>query len=90
MEVVHLVIKGKVQGVYFRASARDVANKLAIKGWVKNMPDGNVEVVAEGSKEQLDKFIEWCQHGPKQSQVNEVKINTVEANLSLPEVFIIK
>lgn len=89
IETVHLIIKGKVQGVYFRASARDVANKLAIKGWIKNMPDGNVEVMAEGKKEQLDKFIEWCRHGPTQAQVKEVRITTAEADPSLPETFII-
>ena len=84
METIHLVIKGKVQGVYFRATAREVANKLGIKGWVKNMPDKNVEVLAAGSKEQIEKFVEWCRRGPKHAVVHEVIIKTDvnEENLS--------
>lgn len=89
MEIVHLVIKGKVQGVYFRASARDVANKLGIKGWIKNRPDKNVEALATGSKEQLDKFIEWCHKGPPMADVKEV-IVSVGVEQSLPPNFIIK
>ena len=64
METVHLVIKGNVQGVYYRASAKEKANELGIQGWIKNASGGQVEAMASGNKEQLEKFIEWCRHGP--------------------------
>lgn len=89
-ETIHLVIKGKVQGVYYRASAREAANKSGIKGWVKNMPDGNVEVLASGSKEQLEKFVEWCRRGPKHAVVHEVIIKTDVKEENLSGFFIIK
>ena len=89
METVHLVIKGKVQGVFYRASAKDVATELDIKGWVKNMPDGNVEVLASGSKEQLEKFIDWCRSGSRRAVVKEVIISSRDDS-SLSGFFIIK
>lgn len=89
METVHLVIKGKVQGVFFRASAKEVANEIGVKGWVKNMPGGHVEVLASGDKEQLERFIDWCRSGPKRALVKEVIITSREDS-SLPEFFIIK
>ena len=89
METVHLVIKGKVQGVFYRASAKDIATELDIKGWVKNMPDGNVEVLASGSKEQLEKFIDWCRSGPRRAVVKEVIISSRDDS-SLSGFFIIK
>ena len=89
METVHLLIKGKVQGVYYRASAKDMATELGIKGWVKNMPDGNVEILACGNKEELEKFIEWCRQGPKRAVVKNLVI-TSRDDTSLPGFFIIK
>ena len=89
MQTVHLVIKGKVQGVFFRATAKEVANEMGIKGWVKNMPGGHVEVLASGDKEQLEKFIEWCRSGPKRAAVKELII-TEREDSSLPDFFIIK
>jgi acylphosphatase len=74
METVRLLIKGKVQGVFYRASARDRAVELGIKGWVKNTPEGNVEVVATGEKENLEKFIDWCRKGPPKALVIDVVI----------------
>ena len=75
METVRLVIKGKVQGVFYRASARDRALELGIKGWVKNTPDGNVEVLATAEKESLEKFIEWCRKGPSKALVVDVVVS---------------
>ena len=89
METVHLVIKGKVQGVFYRASAKDVATELNIKGWVKNMPDGNVEMLVSGDKDQLEKFIDWCRSGPKRAVVKEIIISSRDDS-SLPAFFIIK
>ena len=89
MQTVHLVIKGKVQGVFFRASTKEKANELGIKGWVKNMPDGNVEVLAAGNKDQLENFIEWCRRGPTQAIVSDVVVSDAEESF-LNEFRIIK
>ena len=78
METVHLVIKGKVQGVYYRASAKEKANELGIKGWIKNAPGGQVEVMAAGNKEELEKFIGWCRRGPKHAEVSDIIVTTRE------------
>ena len=59
MTTVHLLIKGKVQGVFFRATAKEVADKLGVKGWIKNTWDDDVEAMATGSEEAIQKFIEW-------------------------------
>ena len=72
---VHLIIHGKVQGVFFRASARDKANELGLKGWIRNNSDGSVEIIAEGERVDLEKFTEWSHKGPRHSTVNHVVIN---------------
>ena len=65
-------ISGRVQGVFYRASAREAANKYGIKGWAKNLADGRVEVVACGTKEPLDLFFAWLKQGPQHATVTEV------------------
>jgi acylphosphatase len=72
MKTIRLTIKGKVQGVFYRATAKDVAGLLGIKGWVKNLPDNNVEIRATGSEEILQKFTDWCKQGPPKARVTEV------------------
>lgn len=79
MQRVRLRIKGRVQGVFFRASARETAMKLGITGWVKNHPDGTVETVAEGERDALDRFIEWCRKGPENASVADVEVDRQEA-----------
>lgn len=59
-EKAHLFIEGKVQGVFFRASAKEQADKLGLNGWVRNLSDGSVEIQVEGEKETLKRFLEWC------------------------------
>ena len=80
METVNLLIKGKVQGVFYRASARDKAVELGITGWVKNTQDGNVEIVASGGKESLKEFIEWCHEGPSRAKVTAVTVTEMVTN----------
>lgn len=65
-------IKGKVQGVSFRASAHKVASSLGIGGWVRNENDGSVRIEAEGTEEQLAKLLSWCNEGPEQAEVELV------------------
>ncbi|MCG8322093.1 MAG: acylphosphatase [Cytophagales bacterium] len=67
-------IKGKVQGVYFRASTLEVAQKLDLHGIVKNEPDGSVSIEVEGTKAQMGDFLKWCHKGPLGAEVREVKI----------------
>lgn len=66
-------IQGRVQGVFFRASARAHADALEITGFARNESDGSVYIEAEGEKENLEKFIEWCNRGPENAVVNNVK-----------------
>ncbi|WLR42414.1 acylphosphatase [Bacillus carboniphilus] len=70
----HIFIRGKVQKVGFRKFTASAAKKLHIVGWVKNNDDGKVEVVAEGEKENLNKFVKKLKRGPLVSKVDEVKI----------------
>lgn len=74
MAGVSMVIMGKVQGVFYRASAMERAQQLNLTGWVMNLPDGTVEVEAEGSKPALEDFVDWCKHGPPQADVEHVTV----------------
>ncbi len=68
----HLIIEGRVQGVWFRDSTRNEATKLNLTGWVKNRFDGSVELVAEGAQPEVGKLIDWCHHGPPAARVTRV------------------
>jgi acylphosphatase len=70
----HVLVSGKVQGVFFRSSTKDKAEELGISGWVRNLPDGRVEAVFEGEKEDVDKMVEWCRKGPEYAKVTGVEI----------------
>ena len=70
---VRLLIRGKVQGVFFRASTKDKAKQLGLKGFVRNRQDGSVEVIADGHEKELTKLIDWCQTGPDQAHVDFVE-----------------
>ncbi|MBI3018949.1 MAG: acylphosphatase [Deltaproteobacteria bacterium] len=71
---VHLLISGCVQGVFFRANAKKMADLFRLKGWVKNLATGQVELYAIGPEEQLKKIIEWSHHGPPRAHVTKVDI----------------
>ena len=74
MSTVKLLINGKVQGVFYCATARQIANRIGITGWIKNTRDGNVEATVSGTEEQLQKFISWCKKGSEKAVVDEVII----------------
>jgi len=59
----HVYVHGRVQGVFFRATTRDKAIALGVKGWVKNCLDGSVEAVFEGEKDIVEKIVNWCKKG---------------------------
>jgi acylphosphatase len=69
----HLIIKGRVQGVFFRVRAQEVAEDLGLLGVVRNRPDGSVELVAEGSSEKLLRLRDWAKHGPSEAYVSGVE-----------------
>ncbi len=68
-----------MQGVFFRQSTQEKANQLGIKGTVKNCDDDSVEIIATGSKEQLDKLVAWCREGPPKANV--INVSTQELSL---------
>ena len=69
---IHCFVSGLVQGVWFRAGTNDEARRLGLTGWVRNVPDGRVEVLACGDKEQVNALREWLQHGPPRAKVSEM------------------
>ncbi len=70
----HVLVSGKVQGVFFRSSTKDKAEELGISGWVRNLSDGRVEAVFEGETEDVDKMVEWCRKGPEYARVTGIEI----------------
>ena len=78
MPAVHLLIKGEVQGVFYRATAKKMADKLGLKGWVKNTRNGDVESTVSGGDKALQEFITWCKKGPEKAQVEDVIVTPAE------------
>lgn len=74
MQSFHLIISGKVQGVFFRATAKKVAEKYNITGWIKNSPVNKVEAIISGDSNDVKKFIHWCNDGPSGAKVSQVEI----------------
>jgi acylphosphatase len=81
VKTIRIKIEGRVQGVFYRQSAQEKALGLDIKGTVRNCDDDTVEIVATGTAEQLDKFVEWCWRGPSKAKV----INVTTQELSLQQ-----
>lgn len=73
MPTIHLIIKGKVQGVFYRATAKKMADVHGVKGWVQNTREGDVEMIASASQQALDNFIEWCRKGPCAAKVTGIE-----------------
>jgi acylphosphatase len=69
---VHVVVHGLVQGVFYRASTRNEAVRRGLTGWVRNLPDGSVECVAEGDEAALQALVAWCHEGPPGARVERV------------------
>lgn len=70
---IHLVVRGRVQGVFFRASAQREARQTGLTGWVKNRPDGAVEMIVEGEEDYVKDFLAWAQAGPTTARVDKVE-----------------
>lgn len=78
MRTVALLIKGGVQGVFYRVSAKETADELGVKGWVKNTENGDVEVIASGTNDAIQAFIAWCWKGPAKAKVETVIVTEKE------------
>jgi len=74
-----MIIHGLVQGVFFRSNAKKVAESLGLKGYVSNIVDGSVEVVAEGPERKIKELIEFCKKGPRAARVDKVDVHIEEA-----------
>lgn len=70
----HVYVSGLVQGVFFRSSTKRMADRLGVKGWVRNLQDGRVEAVFEGDREAVASMIEWCHRGPPDAIVEKVDV----------------
>jgi acylphosphatase len=83
-----IIVQGRVQGVGFRYSAREMAGKYSVYGYVRNRPDGSVYIEAAGEEASLGLFVDWCRRGPARSIVDQCHIN--EMPLSGYKEFIIR
>ena len=72
LSAAHMIARGRVQGVGFRFFVREQAKALGIRGWVKNLPDGSVEVLAEGEDGQVKRLVFWCKQGPPAAEVSRL------------------
>jgi acylphosphatase len=70
----HVFVSGRVQGVYYRATTRDTARERGVDGWVRNLDDGRVEAVFEGTAEDVESMIEWCHTGSPNARVDDVSV----------------
>jgi len=69
-----IVVAGRVQGVFFRASAMAEAQRIGVAGWVKNLPDGRVESEVEGPRDLVEEYVGWCRVGPAAARVDDVQV----------------
>jgi len=70
----HIIVSGRVQGVFYRAFTEETADALGLYGWVRNLPDGRVEAVFEGEKEAIEKAIVICRKGPPAARVSNIDV----------------
>ncbi len=78
MERRHILVSGRVQGVWYRVTTRQKALALGLVGWVRNLPDSRVEIVAEGTLAQLDELVSWCRRGPSLARVSDAGFTVEE------------
>ena len=83
LQTISITVSGIVQGVFYRQSTKEKALELGISGIVKNLPDGNVYIVATGTSGQLDQLVQWCKQGPPRAKVTAVNVEEEES----PQVF---
>ncbi|AKT36647.1 acylphosphatase [Chondromyces crocatus] len=74
LKQVQIFVRGRVQGVFFRASTQRESRRLGLSGWVRNRPDGGVEILAEGEEDQLKELASWAHRGPSAARVERVDV----------------
>ena len=89
LQTISIIVKGKVQGVYYRQTTQEKAMALGITGTARNLPDRSVKIIATGSKEQLDKLLAWCRQGPSRAEVSGIESNEEELR-SFPDFRILR
>lgn len=75
LKTLRIKITGQVQGVFFRADAKDLANDLGLTGWACNEPGNNISIVVQGPTEFVDRFLKWCHQGPVHARVDKVEVS---------------
>jgi len=78
IKMVHVLISGKVQGVWFRATTKQQAEQRKVSGWVRNTSDGKVEAVFQGEVDAVDDLIAWCHQGSSMSDVSDVMVESMD------------
>ncbi|KXA92991.1 acylphosphatase [candidate division MSBL1 archaeon SCGC-AAA259E19] len=71
----HVLVSGRVQGVFFRATTKEEARKREVNGWVRNLPDGRVEAVFEGEEDDVEEMVDFCHEGSRAAEVEDVEVN---------------
>ena len=74
---VHVMVEGRVQGVFFRSSVEDRAMELGVSGWVRNTPEGWVEAEFQGEQDAIDQLVEFCREGPSRADVDTVTVDEI-------------
>jgi acylphosphatase len=77
-QTISITISGLVQGVYYRQSTKEKALELGVSGVVKNLPDGNVHILATGTADQLNELVHWCKQGPAHAKVSSVQVEPLD------------
>lgn len=90
LQRLEVVVSGRVQGVWFRAATREQAARLGLRGWVRNLPDGQVQAVFEGSEPALASMLAWCRVGPPGARVDAVAVTRAPATGELPAFTILR
>lgn len=83
-----LIVTGLVQGVFYRASTKEIATQLSLVGYVRNLPDGSVEINAQGSAKAVEALHEWAKKGPKSARVDSIKITELPLDETLKDFLV--
>ena len=89
MRSIHVFVSGEVQGVFFRATTKEEADRLSIQGWVRNLDDGRVETLAEGSDESISKFIGFLHKGSDAARVDKVEVLNDDSSEDLVDFIVL-
>jgi acylphosphatase len=73
-----VIVRGHVQGVFFRGDTQDRARSLGVDGWARNEPDGSMQAVFEGPRDRVESMVEWCRRGPRGARVDDAEVTWEE------------